>query len=111
MNLIELAKETKNQTLIDLATHTQSTVEQLAARVSEIAAENATLKAALAEKVAYQSAMETRVAEAVKAADPAKYEEIAKDFLTPAAEKERQGKIARLAQLEAEVLALEKSLA
>jgi hypothetical protein len=108
--------------LIELATHTQNTLEQTVARINTLAAEHeaalsaknaelAVAQTALNEKIAYQAAMEQRVTSVLQSGDPAQYEALARDFLTPAQEKERLAKLARIEALRAEAIALETELA
>ena len=108
--------------LIELATFTQSQLEQAQAVVTTLAAEHeaalsaknaelAVAQTALNEKIAYQAAMEQRVTAVLQSGDPAQYEALARDFLTPAQEKERLAKLARIEALRAEAIALETELA
>lgn len=108
-------------TLIELATHTQNTLEQTTERLNTLAAEHAevikakdaelaSIRALYEEKAAYQAAMETKVSAVLQSGDPAQYEALATEFLTPAQEKERQAKIARIAELKAEAAELEKEI-
>ena len=71
--------------LIELATHTQTTLEQMTARVNSLAEDhNAAIaivqgkldaaQAAYAEKLAYQEAMVTKVTAVLQSGDPAQYE-------------------------------------
>lgn len=118
--------------LIEIATHTQNTLDQLTVRIDSLAAEHTailaakeaeyrsaleakdlelnTIKAAFEEKVAYQAAMEQRVAAVIQSGNPAEYEALARDFLTPAEAKARAEKLARIEALKAEAAALESEL-
>lgn len=107
--------------LIELATHTQNTLDQLTVRINTLAAEHAavitakdaeitTLKQAVATSDAYRAEMNEKVFAVLKSGDPAQYEALAKDFLTPAIEKERAEKLARAEALRAEAAQLEAQL-
>jgi phage shock protein A len=104
--------------LIELATHTQNTLEQMTERVNTLAAEHtealaakdaeiAELTARYTEKVAYQADMEAKVTAVLQSGDPAQYEALATEFLTPAQETARLAKLARIEELKAEAAALE----
>lgn len=108
-------------TLIETASQAQDTIDQLTARVTEMAAEHAavlaakqaelnTLASAHAVLTAYQTAMQTSVAAVLSSGDPAQYEALATEFLTPVEEKARLAKVAQLAALQAEAAALEAEL-
>jgi len=115
--------------LIELATHTQNTLEQMTERVTTLATEHvaaladkdaahsatkaelATVRAEFAELAAYKTAMEERVTAVLQSGDPAQYEALATEFLTPAQELARQAKVAQLEALKAEAAALEAELA
>lgn len=73
-------------------------------------AELATIRAALEEKQAYQAMMEERVATVLQSGDPAQYEALAQEFLTPAQELARKAKLAELAEIEAKAAALKAEL-
>lgn len=107
--------------LIEIATHTQNTLDQLTERINTLASEHAeaiaakdaeitTLKTQYAELSAYKTEMEATVSAVLQSGDPAQYEALAIAFLTPAQERERQEKLARLAALRAEADALEALL-
>ena len=96
--------------LIEIATHTQSQLDQSTARIAELAAEVADCKKSYAELEAYKSAMEAKVSAVLQSGDPAQYEALAQDFLTPLQEKERLAKLARIEQLKAETAALEATI-
>lgn len=107
--------------LIEIATHTQSQMEQAQARIATLAAEHAeaiaakdaelaTLKGQYTELDAYRTQMEATVSAVLQSGDPAQYEALAADFLTPAQEKERLAKTARIAELKAEAAELEATL-
>lgn len=114
--------------LIELATHTQNTLEQTTERLNTLAAEHAAIveakdteiasakaqtqaaQTSLAEKIAYQTTMEERVSAVLQSGDPAQYEALGRDFLTPAQEKERLAKLARIEELKAETAALEAEI-
>ena len=74
-------------------------------------AELATARAEFAELAAYKAAMEERVTAVLQSGDPAQYEALATEFLTPAQELARQAKVAQLEALKAEAAALEAELA
>jgi hypothetical protein len=108
--------------LIEHATHTQNTLDQLTTRINTLAAEHTAAlaakdseltatKAAFAELSAYKDAMVARVSAVLQSGEPAQYEALARDFLTPAQEKERQAKVAQLEALKAQAAALEAELA
>jgi hypothetical protein len=108
--------------LPELAAFTQTAMEEAQARLNTLAAEHATaldalkselatVKAAYQEKVAYQAAMESKVGAVLASGDPAQYEALATEFLTPAQELARQAKLAQLEALKAEAAALEAELA
>lgn len=59
--------------------------------------------AALAEKLAYQNEMVGKVTSALQSGDPAEFEKLAIEFLTPAQEKARAEKLTQLAALKAEL--------
>jgi len=80
---------------IERSTHT----EALAAKESELAS----AKAAYAEKAAYQEAMVQKVSAVLASKDPAQYEALAKEFLTPAEQLARAEKLAQIAALQAEL--------
>lgn len=107
--------------LIELATHTQNTLDQLTERINTLATEHAeaiaakdteiaTLKTQYETLNAYKTEMEATVSAVLQSGDPAQYEALARAFLTPAQERERQEKLARLAALRAEADALEALL-
>lgn len=125
--------------LIQLATELQDRHDQVLARLDTIVVEHQTalaakdaaaakltadhaailkakdieitrLKTQYAELDAYKTAMETKVTEVLQSGDPAQYEALAIAFLTPAQEKERQEKLARIEALKAQAAELEASL-
>jgi hypothetical protein len=73
-------------------------------------AELATAKQAFSELSAYKDAMEKQVSTVLQGGDPAQYEALARDFLTPAQEKQRQATLAKIQALKAEAATLEASL-
>jgi precorrin-4 methylase len=79
----------------------------IAAKDSELA----TIRSQFAELSAYKDAMVARVSAVLQSGDPAQYEALARDFLTPAEEKVRQEKLAQLEALKAQAAALEAELA
>lgn len=108
-------------TLIEHATHVQSQLDQAVARIAEMAAEHAAelaaknaeisaAKQAYDDLAAFKAAMEQRVSSVLQSGDPAQYEALAREFLTPAQELERQAKLAKLAEIEAEAAALKSEL-
>lgn len=91
------------------------------ARIDSLAAEHAEAIAAKDVKIAtlktqydtlftYKTEMESKVSAVLQSGDPAQYETLAADFLTPAQEKERLAKIARIKELKAEAAELEATL-
>lgn len=107
--------------LIEVATFTQDQLEQAQARINTLAAEHvevikakdaelASIRALYEEKAAYQAAMEAKVSAVLQSGDPAQYEALATEFLTPAQEKERLAKVAQLEELKAQAAALEAEL-
>jgi hypothetical protein len=71
-----------------------------------IAAKDAELtasQAALAELTAYKEEMIERVSSVLQSGDPAQYEALATEFLTPAQELERQAILAQIAELQAKL--------
>jgi hypothetical protein len=107
--------------LIEIATITQERLDQANALIALRAEELETLKAnhsaeiagykAEADKFsAYKSAMEAKVGAVLQSGDPAQYEALAKEFLTPAEELARQAILARIDQLEAEAAALKAEI-
>ena len=118
--------------LIEIATHTQSQLEQSIARITTLATEHAeaiaakdashaatiaakdseiaTLTQQYGELATYKTQMEATVSAVLKSGDPLQYEALAKDFLTPAQEKERLATLARIEELKAEAAALESTL-
>ena len=107
--------------LIQLATHTQNQLDQAVERIGTLAAEHAeaikakdveiaTFKQQATEFATYKAAMEAKVAAALQSGDPAQYEALAHEFLTPAQELERQSKLARIELLKAETAALEATI-
>jgi len=108
-------------TLIEIATVTQERLDQanalIALRAEELeaikanhAAEIKAYKAQVSEFNAYKADMEKRVADALQSDDPEQYKALAVDFLTPAQERERLEKLARIALLEAEAVALKSTV-
>ena len=108
--------------LIELATQTQNSLDQAAARIAEIAGENAAALAAKDATIAqlrndyatldsFKTAMEAKVAAVLKSGDPTQYEALAKEFLTPAEEKARQETLSRIAALKSQTAALEAQIA
>lgn len=85
--------------------------QEHAAAIAAKDAELATIRATLEEKLAYQAMMEQKVATALQSGDPAQYEALAAEFLTPAQELARQKKLAELEALKAQAAALEVELA
>lgn len=79
----------------------------IAAKDAELAA----AKKAFDELSAFKTAMEQRVSSVLQSGDPAQYEALAREFLTPAQEKARQEKLAQIAKLQAELAALESDIA
>jgi len=98
-------------TLIQAAAQAQDTIDQLNARVASLASDLATLTAEHTALESYKSTMESRVASVLSSGDPAQYEALAAEFLTPAEEKARLAKVAQLAALQAQAAALEAELA
>ena len=86
-------------------------VTEHAAAIAAKDAEISAAKQAFAELSAYKTAMEERVSAVLASGDPAEYEALAADFLTPAQEKARQAKLAELEALKAQAAALEAELA
>jgi hypothetical protein len=100
--------------LIQIATETQARLDQSTSRLAELAAEHAAAIAAkeaelaasqtaLAELTAYKDAMEQRVSAVLQSKDPAQYEALAEEFLTPAQELEKQAIRAQIAELQAKL--------
>lgn len=94
----------------DHAAATKKASEDHAAALQEANNESAALKkeaadstAALAEKLAYQNEMVGKVTSALQSGDPAEFEKLAIEFLTPAQEKARAEKLTQLAALKAEL--------
>jgi hypothetical protein len=98
-------------TLIQAAAQAQDTIDQLNLRVASLASELATLTTEHTALEAYKSAMESRVSAVLSSGDPAQYEALATEFLTPVEEKARLAKVAQLASLQAQSAALEAELA
>jgi hypothetical protein len=98
-------------TLIQAAAQAQDTIDQLNLRVASLASELATLTTEHTALEAYKSTMESRVTSVLSSGDPAQYEALATEFLTPAEEKARLAKVAQLAALQAQAAALEAELA
>ena len=98
-------------TIIESATQAQTTIDQLTVRVASLASELATLTADHTALESYKSAMESRVTAVLSSGDPAQYEALAAEFLTPVEEKARLAKVAQLASLQAAAAALEAELA
>lgn len=67
-------------------------------------------KQAFAKLSAYKAAMEERVSAVLTSGDPAQYEALAAEFLTPAQELARQAKLTELAEIEAKAAALKAEL-
>lgn len=97
-------------TLIQLAQQTEDRIAQASAAIETLAAENAVLKQAVAALEAYKSTMEATVAQVLASGDPLQYEALAKEFLTPAEEKARLEKLARVEALRAEAAQLESEI-
>ena len=74
-------------------------IASLAAKDDELAA----VKAAFAEKQAYQDAMVEKVSAVIASKDPAQYEQLAQEFLTPAQELAK-------AEIAAQIAALQEKL-
>ena len=74
-------------------------IASLAAKDDELAA----VKAAFAEKQAYQDAMVQKVSAVIASKDPAQYEQLAQEFLTPAQELAK-------AEIAAQIAALQEKL-
>lgn len=115
-NLIELATQT-----LDTLKQSQESTAQLSQRINTLAAEHATviatkdaeiksLKTELAEMVAFRIAMTTKVSTVLQSGDPAQYEALAVEFLTPAQEKARQKLEAEIAASKAKTAELEAKL-
>ena len=77
-------------------------VDSLAAKEAELAA----AKAAFAEKQAYQDAMVEKVSAVIASKDPAQYEQLAVEFLTPAQELAKAEIAAQIAALQEKLEAL-----
>ena len=71
-------------------------IASLAAKDDELAA----VKAAFAEKQAYQDAMVEKVSAVIASKDPAQYEQLAQEFLTPAQELAKAEIAAQIAALQ-----------
>jgi flagellar biosynthesis chaperone FliJ len=93
--------------LIETATEYQSRLDQATARIGEIAAELAETKDRLTALQAYQTAMEAKVTTVLQSGEAAQYEALAAEFLTPATEKLRLERLAKIEALKAETAALE----
>ena len=98
-------------TIIESATQAQTTIDQLTVRVASLASDLATLTADHTALESYKSAMESRVTAVLSSGDPAQYEALATEFLTPVEEKARLAKVTQLAALQAQAAALEAELA
>ena len=109
-------------TITEAAQAAQNTIDQLTERVSTMAAEHAetisvkdaqadALRQAFTELDAYKTEMISQVTAVLQSGDPAQYEALATAFLTPKQELERQEKLARIAEIEAEKAELEAELA
>ena len=107
--------------LIDMATQATTTIEELNARLGTLSeehaeviaakdAQHAALRTQYDELHAYKTTMESTVSAVLQSGDPAQYEALARDFLTPAQEKERLAKVAQLEELRAQTAALEAEL-
>lgn len=93
------------------------TTEELTARFEQAVAETEAKAAQLADLQARYDALETlkttmeqRVSAVLQSDDPLQYEALAREFLTPAEEKARLEKLARISDLRAEATALEATL-
>jgi len=75
----------------------------IAAQVSAKDAEIATLTASLTALESFRDEMVQRVSAVLQSGDPAQFEALAIEFLTPAEEKIRAEKLAQLAALKAEL--------
>ena len=84
------------------AEHAAAIADHVGALTQMTAARDAA-RDAYEEKSAYQTAMEERVSAVIQSGDPAQYEALALDFLTPAQEKIRAEKLAQIAALKAEL--------
>ena len=92
--------------IIEIATQYQERLDQANALIALRAEEIAAYKLEAEKFTAYKSAMEAKVGVVLQSGDPAQYEALAKEFLTPAQELARQARLARIAQVEAEAAAL-----
>ena len=81
-----------------------------AAAIAAKDAELATVKTEFTQLSLYKAAMEKTVSDVLQSGDPAQYEALAVEFLTPVQEKERQAKLAQIEALKAQTAALEASL-
>lgn len=70
-------------------------------------AEKAVIEKQATDLLAYKDAMVSRVSEVLQSGDPAQFEALAVDFLTPAQDKLRAEKMAQLEALQAEIAALQ----
>jgi len=103
-------EEQYNAVLRSTAAEMQSLIHAHAAalaakdeEIAQITTARDSARAAFEEKSAYQTAMEERVSAVIQSGDPAQYEALARDFMTPAQEKERAEKMAQLEALKAEL--------
>ena len=84
--------------------------EQAVAETEAKAAQLAALQAEFDALATLKTTMEQRVSSVLQSGDPAEYEALAREFITPAEEKARQEKLARIATLRAQADALEAEL-
>lgn len=82
---------------------TETLVADHAAALADKEAELFTAQNALAELIEYKDAMVSRVSAVLQSGDPAQYEALAQEFLTPAQELERQAILAQIAELQAKL--------
>jgi len=101
--MILYTEEQYNAVLISTAAELQALTIAHAETIAAKDAEIATLSASLTALETFRDEMVQRVSTALQSGDPAQFEALAIEFLTPAEEKIRAEKLAQLAALKAEL--------
>jgi hypothetical protein len=107
---IASAESAKEQVIAGIIEKNKSAIGEVNSYLATKESELAQLQADYASLNAFKTAMEQQVSAVLQSGDPAQYEALAKDFLTPAEEKARAEKLARVAALKAEAAAIEAEL-
>lgn len=96
---------------LDLVALQEAIGDSLLNTVTGLESELAATKASLEGMETYKAEMTAKVSSALQSGDPAQFQALAVEFLTPAQELARLEKIAKIAELEAEAAKLKAEIA